>query len=47
MGYTPGDIAPRDGVVYCREHPDQTAHVKQGQHMPPCRGKNCQWEYKR
>jgi len=47
MGYTPGDIAPRDGVVYCLKHPDETAHVKKGERFPPTREPNCQWEYKR
>jgi hypothetical protein len=47
MGYTPGDIVPRDGVVYCLTHPDETAHVKKGERFPPTRQKNCQWEYKR
>lgn len=44
MGYTPGDIAPRDGVVYCLT-PNETAHVNKGERFPPTREKNCQWEY--
>jgi hypothetical protein len=47
MGYTPGDIAPRDGKIYCKTHPDETAHVKQGKPFPPTRTKDCQWEYER
>ena len=54
MGYTPGDIAPRDGAVYCRTHPDIKAHVKKGERFPPpSHHKNvggndrCEWEYLR
>jgi hypothetical protein len=47
MGYTPGDIVPRDGEVYCKTHPSETAHVKKGERFPPTRTKDCQWEYKR
>jgi hypothetical protein len=51
MGYTPGDIVPRDGTVYCRLHPDTTAHVKKGERFPPPSrhggSDRCEWEYKR
>ncbi|MGZ3504795.1 MAG: hypothetical protein ACXVAC_10190 [Vulcanimicrobiaceae bacterium] len=50
MGYTPGDIVPRDGEVYCKEHPEIRAHVKEGERFPPPshhKGEHCEWEYKR
>jgi len=47
MGYTPGDIVPRDGAVYCKTHPSETARVKKGEPFPPLPQKNCQWEYSR
>jgi hypothetical protein len=53
MGYTPGDIVPRDGTVYCRNHPNITAHVSKGGRFPPPGhpagggvGGRCEWEYR-
>lgn len=49
MGHKPSDIAPRDGEVHCRAHPNVTAHAQAGKRFPAAHdggGEACAWEYR-